>query len=503
MRGLLAGGRGAKDNASPQASEAAGTGARLSPRCAQPAAASEATGARARLSSRRAQPARRRPTLSASIPDRVEDEQGGRSLLLPALALGLLVGLVGAAFRLALELATQARHAFVASAAATGLPGAAVSALVSAAGVGLAVWLVRRVAPETAGSGIQEIEGALDGVRPLRWRRVIPVKFAGGILAMGAGLIAGREGPTVQMGGALGRMLGELGRRSPLETHVLVAAGAGAGLTAAFNAPLAGILFVIEEMRPHFRYGARSTQALAAACVVADVVIRALLGTRPEIEISHAPDPRLASLWLFAVLGALFGLLGPLFNALVLSVLDLFARVPRPLAAAAAVGALVGALDWGAPVFVGGGYEVIGQALRGELAVGMLLVVFAARTGGTALCYGAGAPGGIFAPMLALGTLLGLWFGDLAAVWQPGLVPQPDVFTVAGMGALFAAVVRAPLTGIALALGLTGDYQLLLPVLATCLSATVVSYALGGAPIYSLLLERTLRAGGAQARRGG
>ncbi|HZO07970.1 MAG TPA: chloride channel protein, partial [Myxococcota bacterium] len=211
MRGLLAGGRGAKDNASPQASEAAGTGARLSPRCAQPAivaAASEATGARARLSSRRAQPARRRPTLSASIPDRVEDEQGGRSLLLPALALGLLVGLVGAAFRLALELATQARHALVASAAAAGLPGAAVSALVSAAGVGLAVWLVRRVAPETAGSGIQEIEGALDGVRPLRWRRVIPVKFAGGLGAIGSGMIAGREGPTVQMGGALGRMLG-------------------------------------------------------------------------------------------------------------------------------------------------------------------------------------------------------------------------------------------------------------------------------------------------------
>jgi len=357
---------------------------------------------------------------------------------------------------------------------------------------------VRRFAPEAAGSGIQEIEGALDGVRPMRWRRVIPVKFAGGLASLGSGMIAGREGPTVQMGGALGRMLGELGRRPPLETHALVAAGAGAGLTAAFNAPLAGILFVIEEMRPHFRYSARSTEALAAACVVADVVIRALLGTRPEIAISAAREPRLAALWLFVLLGALFGLLGPLFNALVLRTLDLVARAPNPLVPALAVGALVGALEWRAPIFVGGGYEVIGQALRGELAVGMLLAVFAARTAGTALCYGAGAPGGIFAPMLALGTLLGLWFGDLAAQWLPGLVPQPDVFTVAGMGALFAAVVRAPLTGIALALGLTANYQLLLPVLATCLSATVVSYQLGGAPIYSLLLERTLRAAGAR-----
>ena len=441
-------------------------------------------------------------TATQSDPRLEEAEQPGPSLLLPALVLGLVVGLVGAAFRFSLDLVGRARHALVAGAAALGLPGLAVSVLVSAAGVGFAVWLVRRFAPEAAGSGIQEIEAALDGVRPLRWRRVIPVKFAGGLGSMGAGMIAGREGPTVHMGGALGRMLGELWRRSPLETHALVAAGAGAGLTAAFNAPLAGILFVIEEMRPHFRYGARSTQALITACVVADVVIRALLGTRPEIEISQAPEPGLASLWLFVLLGALFGLLGPLFNALVLRTLDLLARAPHPLLPALAIGGLVGALEWLAPVFVGGGYEVIGQALRGELAVGMLLLVFAARTAGTALCYGAGAPGGIFAPMLALGTLLGLWFGDLAASWQPGLVPHPDVFTVAGMGALFAAVVRAPLTGIALALGLTADYQLLLPVLATCLSATVVSYQLGGAPIYSLLLERTLRIARAQAQRG-
>jgi len=422
-----------------------------------------------------------------------EAEQPGLSLLFPALVLGVVVGVVGGLFRMGLDTIGSARRFAVESAANAGLPGWAVSLLLSAAGVTFAVWVVRRIAPEAAGSGIQEIEGALDGALPLRWRRVVVAKFAGGLTAIGSGMIAGREGPTVHMGGALGRMLGELSRRSPLDTHVLVAAGAGAGLTAAFNTPFAGVLFVMEEMRPHFRYGVRSMHALIAACVVSDVVIRWMIGSRPEIVMSSSPAPPLGSLWLFLLFGALFGVLGPLFNSLVTRVLDLAARAPSPLLPGLAIGAAVGLLDWVDPVYTGGGYDVIAGALRGEFAIGMLLVVFAARYAGSALCYGAGSPGGIFAPMLALGTLLGLWFGDLAAHWLPGVVPDPDVFTVAGMGALFAAVVRAPLTGIMLAVGLTSNYELLLPVLATCLSASVVSYQIGGQPIYALLLERVLR----------
>jgi len=121
--------------------------------------------------------------------------------------------------------------------------------------VSISLILVRRFAPEAGGSGIQEIEGALDGVRPLRWARVLCVKFGAGLLSLGSGMVMGREGPTVQMAGALGEMLRERFRLSADHGRILVAAGAGAGLTAAFNAPLAGMLFVIEEMRPHFCSG--------------------------------------------------------------------------------------------------------------------------------------------------------------------------------------------------------------------------------------------------------
>jgi CIC family chloride channel protein len=282
-------------------------------------------------------------------------------------------------------------------------------------------------------------------------------------------MIAGREGPTVQMGAALGQWISDLRRgRSPIDAHVLIAAGAGAGLTAAFNVPFAGILFVVEEMRPQFRYGVVSMQALIGACVVSDIVVRALLGTTPEIYMNVHPAPPLAALWLFVLLGAVFGVLGPLFNTGVGRLLDALARVPSPYAAAAVVGGLVGWLAWSEPLIVGEGYHVIGRALRGEVAVGALLLLFGVRYVGTILCFCAGSPGGVFAPLLALGTLLGTWFGEHAAEWLPALVPHPDVFAVAGMAALFAAVVRAPLTGIVLAVGLTSNYGLILPVIATC-----------------------------------
>ena len=113
-----------------------------------------------------------------------------------------------------------------------------------------ALFLVRRFAPEAGGSGVQEIEGGLEGLRALRWQRVLPVKFVGGLLALGGGLVLGREGPIIQMGGNLGKMIADCRDLPPPVERTLVAAGAGAGLAAAFNAPLSGILLVIEEMRP-------------------------------------------------------------------------------------------------------------------------------------------------------------------------------------------------------------------------------------------------------------
>lgn len=418
-------------------------------------------------------------------------------VLVRALLVGVAVGLVGAAFRAAIGL-VENLHAQV---RALALPAPLTAFALGAAMVGTAVFLVRRFAPEAGGSGVQEIEGALDGLRPVRWRRVLPVKFAGGALALGSGLALGREGPTIQMGGALGRMIADLLRLGDEAAHPLVAAGAGAGLAAAFNAPLSGVLFVIEEMRGQFHYGVLAVQSVLIACVVADAVVRLLLGSAPTLPMPAYAMP-VDAFWLFLVFGGLIGAFGRAFNMLLISALDLFDSIPARLriAAACAVG---GAGAWVLlvrPDVMGGGYSTIDLALRGGIAQASLLGLVAMRLGTTVASYASGAPGGIFAPMVALGALLGLWFGHVAGDWFPGLQASPGVFAVAGMAALFSATVRAPLTGIALAAELTGEFALILPIAVSTIGASLTVHALGGRPIYSVLLERTLARAGTPVR---
>jgi len=416
------------------------------------------------------------------------------SILFWALLVGILTGLVGAAFRIGLESIGRWREAVLVWAGSMPDWALGVPVAISALAVFAALLLVRRVAPETGGSGVQEIEGALDGVRPVRWKRVLPVKFVAGWLSLGAGMVLGREGPTIQMGGNLGKMIGDWFRVSRDDLHILLAAGAAAGLSAAFNAPLSGVLFVIEEMRLQFKYSFLSVQAVLIASASADVVVRGLTGQAPVISMPHLSDPHLSSLWLFLVFGAVFGFFGLLFNKFLVSALDLFSSMrgwPYRLTGLY-MGAFIGLLAIVLPDAVGGGYHVIFETMHGKLPVMMLILLFAARFGTTVLSYGCGVPGGIFAPMLALGTLFGMWFGHYAHAWLPGLIAHPSVFMVAGMSALFAATVRAPLTGIGLAVEMTGNYELLLPLILTCISATVVAEGLGGKPIYTVLLQRTL-----------
>lgn len=406
--------------------------------------------------------------------------------------MGVSAGLLAAGLRFGVESLFTLRAHWI-SAVASAPPGSwLLPALVSGVFAAGAVILVARLAPEAAGSGVQEIEGALQGTRALRWR-VLPVKFAGALLSIGGGLVLGREGPTVQIGGAVGRIGGDVLRLSAEEREALVAAGAAAGLSAAFNAPLSGILFVIEEMRPHFRYNFLSVQCVLLASAAADIVARAASGQGPVIVMPAYPAPALGALWLFMVFGALLGVLGVAFGRLIVATLDAFDRRPAlgPAGRGLLAGAAVGLLGVWRPDATGGGYAVVHDALVEGLPLVTLVALLVARFGATLLSYGCGAPGGIFAPMLALGTLAGMAFGSqVAGSWPGGL--EPGMFAVAGMAALFSATVRAPLTGIALAVEMTSDFAQILPLILTCLTATFVAEALGGRPIYAMLLERTL-----------
>jgi CIC family chloride channel protein len=416
-------------------------------------------------------------------------------ILFWSLIVGALTGFVGAVFQLSIAKMEEAREFLLGfSHQNTALP-LIISALFSAVVVFIAFFFVRRIAPETSGSGVHEIEGALDDVRPVRWKQVLPVKFLGGLFSLGGGMVLGREGPTIQMGGNIGKMVADLVKVSKDEVHALIAAGAGGGLTAAFNAPLAGILFVFEEMRPEFKYNFLSVQSVIIASVASDIALRSVMGQRFDIDMRTLATPPLTSLWLFLIFGLLFGIFGVVFNRLLVRTLNFFHNLKGPMFTFTGlyVGAFIGILAWLYPDLIGGGYKVIPRALSGTIPVTLLLLLFFGRFGTTMISYGSGAPGGIFAPMLALGTLFGMWYGHIAHGFLPDLIVRPELFAVAGMAALFCATVRAPLTGIALTIEMTGNYYMILPLILTCLTATLVAEGLGGKPIYTVLLRRTLR----------
>ena len=419
------------------------------------------------------------------------------AILLLAAVVGTLAGLVGIAF----EKAVNAVIAWRVGTLTGWTDSALVWPLAFVLSGGLAMvgyFLVRKFAPEAGGSGIPEIEGALEELRPVRWWRVLPVKFIGGMGTLGAGMVLGREGPTVQLGGNVGRMVVDIFRLKSAEgRHTLLATGAAAGLSAAFNAPLAGILFIIEEMRPQFRYNLVSIKAVFTGVIMSSIVFRIFNGEGAVIEVGKLTNAPVNTLWLYLVLGMIFGVVGPLFNTLVLRTQDMFQRihggnVTKWVLVGGLIGGLCGILGLVEPEAAGGGFGLIPLAAAGHYSVGLLLFLFVARTITTLLCFSSGAPGGIFAPMLALGTLLGTAFGMAAAAGFPAYHLEAGTFAIAGMGALLAASVRAPLTGIVLVLEMTDNYQLILPMIITCLGATLLAQFLGGKPLYSTILARTL-----------
>ena len=420
------------------------------------------------------------------------------AVLLMAAVVGTLAGLIGVAFEKSVNWVQNLRIGGLVEVADHWFLVWPLAFILSALLAMVGYFLVRRFAPEAGGSGIPEIEGALEELRPVRWWRVLPVKFIGGMGTLGAGMVLGREGPMVQLGGNLGRMVVDVFRmRSPEARHTLLATGAAAGLSAAFNAPLAGILFIIEEMRPQFRYNLISIKAVFTGVIMATIVFRIFNGDKAVIEVGKLSNAPVNTLWLYLILGMIFGCIGPLFNTLVLRTQDMFQRIhggniKKWVLIGGLIGGSCGVLGLIQPAASGGGFNLIPIAAAGNFSVGLLLFIFIARVITTLLCFSSGAPGGIFAPMLALGTLLGTAFGMAATPLFPAYHLDAGTFAIAGMGALLAASVRAPLTGIVLVLEMTDNYQLILPMIITCLGATLLAQFLGGKPLYSTILQRTL-----------
>jgi CIC family chloride channel protein len=440
--------------------------------------------------------------MSQQAPDETVLLERGGLLSLGAISIvvGVWTGVVVAIFRLGLAEADRARGAlFAASHRWSGI-GFAAAVCACAGAAALAAWLARRFSPYAAGSGIPEVEVALLGeLSPMPLPTLLLVKFAGGLLAIGGGLALGPEGPSVQMGAVAARLIARRFRRDWLDARALIAAGTGAGLAVAFNAPVAGAVFVLEEL--HRQFDRRQVLAALGASSTAILVARFVVGRAPLFHVAAsalapptgAPASAAAVLWLlYLTLGVFAGLGGAVYNRALTGALTLAERADgwtiRPQAAA--VGLLVGVIGWFAPHVIGAGEALTRGILAGAVVSGAIPLLFVARFLLGAACYGVRAPGGLFAPLLLLGAQVGFLFG-VACHWAfPALGIHPPAFALIGMTAFFTGTVRTPVTGIVLVIEMTASFTAALPMLGAAFAAMMAADLTGIPPIYDSLRER-------------
>ena len=420
-----------------------------------------------------------------------EDPHGLFRLLLVAALAGVLIGLVGSAFRLILQQALLLSQRMLAFADALGSWGILVPVLTVALCAAAARALVR-LAPEAGGSGVQQIEAMMRLESEPTRLRVLLVKFFGGSLALGSGLALGREGPTIQMGAAIGASLAQAARLAAADIRIMAAALSGAGLGVAFTAPLAGVLFTFEEISR--RFSLRLMLASLLACAVAWQTSLLLLGDGPIFKVPAIPPLDWTALLPALLFGCLMGALGVVYNRLVITLLegaDRFARVPGEVKAGL-IGAVIGLIMWFEPTWVGGGEPLTQQLLDnpGGMLLPLLLILGVRLLIGP-LSYAAGTPGGLFAPALLIGALCGVLFAGLCNTYLSMQI-SPVAFALLGMTAFFAAVVRAPLTGIAVIIEMTAISSLIMPMLLTTAMAVAVASAMRSPPIYDTLRLRML-----------
>lgn len=406
---------------------------------------------------------------------------------------GAVIGFIAGAFRWLLVRAGDLRVRLLEWTGDLPGPGWLIPVAAVATCAALAALIVRKV-PLAAGSGIQHVEAVAHGQAEPPPLSVLPAKFLGGLLSMGSGLVLGREGPLVHMGAAVGAETARLSRGGDDRVEQLQTAVSGAGLAAAFNAPVGGAMFVFEEVTKSFRL--RVVVPVVVSVGVGVACSRLIVGDSPDFAVGHIDPPSATLLPVFVVFGLLTGVVGAGYNRVVMGFLalaDSLRSVPT-VVKAAVVGGLVGLLATFVPLATGGGDSVTQHLLSGgAFALPAILGYTALRFVMGPLSYAAGTPGGLFAPLLALGALWGVLYASVAQAVVPGIDASLAVpMAIVGMSTLFSATVRAPLTGVVLVVEMTATTSVTVPMLLACVSAVVVAHLVGSAPIYDSLRERML-----------
>ncbi|MGB7135655.1 MAG: chloride channel protein [Acidobacteriaceae bacterium] len=431
-----------------------------------------------------ASPPPSRSTLAATI-DRIAPTRDERLFLVLSIFIGVLSGLLVVAFRIAIEwirLLTfgsaphsgQLRLLFVPA-----IAGLVVSVLV--------IWFF----PAARGSGVNQTKAALyiyDGY--ISFRTVIG-KFITAALALGSGHSLGPEDPSLQIGAGVASIVARKLRLSRRRLRMFAPIGAAAGLAAAFNAPISAILFVIEEVIGSWSAAVLGSLVLAAISSV--VVVRLFMGAQPMFRIPSIElrDPR--ELMAYAVLGVAGGLLAPLFAMLLGYLRPRLRAMPRwtQYLQPAIAGLMVGAIGFfGFPQVMGVGYDVIDQALHGQFVWQILLALVFLKVTATTVSFSSGTPGGMFAPTLFIGAMLGGAVGTFEQHFFPHLTGTVGAYSLVGMGVLFAGFLRVPLTSVFMVLEISGNYSIILPLILANTIAFLIARSLQPVGIFEIFTHQ-------------
>jgi CIC family chloride channel protein len=403
----------------------------------------------------------------------------GQIYLVLALVIGALTGLAVVAFILATERLGMRLYP---------VGGAPWRRLLFPIGGSLGVgYLLYKYFPNARGSGVPQTKAALYAREGRITLRTVLGKFFCTSATLASGIPLGREGPSVQVGAGIGSVLGRvLGLRTE-QVKRLIPVGAAAAIAAAFNTPLAAVLFALEEIVGDLNAPVMGAVVLASA--TAWMVLRVSLGNHPLFKVPQYQLVHPAEFAVYAVLGVAGGLISAVFAKLLLGIRERFLRFPRhtvwfqPLAG----GLLVGVMGWFVPQVLGVGYGFVGEALNGNMAFKMMLLLVVLKLFAVTVSYASGNAGGIFGPALFIGAMLGGSVGTVAHYFFPHYTATPGAYALVGMGAVFAGVVRAPMTSVLMIFEMTQDYAVIVPLMIANLVSLFIASRLQHEPIYEAL----------------
>ncbi|MDR0550802.1 MAG: ClC family H(+)/Cl(-) exchange transporter [Spirochaetaceae bacterium] len=408
--------------------------------------------------------------------------------ILESMLIGLMIGLLIAAFRVILARLLLFRVNWYKALSGQSWQWWALTAAVLAA-LGILTGLASKIAPNIKGSGIPQVKGVLLRFVSFNWRVELPLKYISTLAALGAGLSLGREGPSVQIGAYIGMAVLTIFRRPYEQRKRLLMCASAAGLSAAFNAPLAGVLFALEELS--FSLKPLYIACALGASVAADFSVAIVFGLNPvfnftEVKaLSHEHFP-----WI-VLLGIICAVIADIFKRVLYTSGDIYAALPVPQIVRPVLPFLLTI-----PLCIlffditGGGHELIEDILQKNSTLQMLALLLVLKILYTGICFGSGCSGGIFLPLLACGALCGVITARLLSA--AGFLENAAElnFMILGMCAFFTAVVKAPLTGIVLVLEMSGNMYHLADMVLAAFSAFLCSELIASRPVYNVLLER-------------